>query len=214
VLPNDRRTFQRIRLARPILAQLDQQNALILDVGVGGAFLEHYGVMAPNQRLRLQFRWRSEDIEFVCEVARTRVVRDAGANVLSHSGVRFVEPVGDSEARLHDMIATFVGKLLAAQKINATGINHADSDVTLSELGGARRSRVRGLISYHLQPDGTWRRAATKDPRQPEDGFTVAAYEDDEDLEVLCRAYEAADDEGRRLIRLVAELSVRTVALG
>jgi hypothetical protein len=212
VLPNDRRTFQRIQLARPILAQLDQQNALILDVGVGGAFLEHYGVMAPGQRLRLQFRWRSEDIEFVCEVARTRVIRDAGTNVLSHSGVRFVEAAGDSEARLHDMIATFVGKLLAAQKINAHGVDHADSDVVLSELGGARRTRVRGLISYRLRPDGTWRRAPTTDPRQPADGFTVAAYEDDDDLDVLCRAYEAADAEGRRLIRLVSELSVRTVA--
>ena len=48
----------------------------------------------------------------------------------------------------------------------------------------------------------------TDTPQQPTDGFTVAAYEDEEELETLCRTYEQADEEGRSLIRLVAELSV------
>jgi len=34
MVTNDRREFQRLRLAKPILAQLDSQNALILDIGV------------------------------------------------------------------------------------------------------------------------------------------------------------------------------------
>ena len=41
------------------------------------------------------------------------------------------------------------------------------------------------------------------------DGFTVAAYEDEDELASLCETYEAADAEGRRLIRLLAELSSR-----
>jgi len=45
---------------------------------------------------------------------------------------------------------------------------------------------------------------------QPRNGFTVGAYEDEDDLETLCRTYEAADEEGRSLIRLVAELSVNS----
>ena len=48
-------------------------------------------------------------------------------------------------------------------------------------------------------------------PTQPLNGFTVAAYEDEQELQALCRAWEVADSEGRRLIRLVAELSARTV---
>lgn len=213
LLSNDRRTFQRLRLARPILAQIDRQNALILDIGVGGAFLEHYGAKSEGEQFRLQFRWQSEDIEFLCEVARSHVIRDAGANVVSHTGVRFVDGSEHSHERLYDMIATFVGKVLAAQKINAQGVYRAGGDIMLAELGGARRSRARGLVTYRLQQDGTWRRMATLDPKQPADGFTVAAYEDEDDLEILCDAYARADDEGRRLIRLVSELSVRTVAL-
>jgi hypothetical protein len=210
---HDRRIFQRLRLARPILGTLDGQNALILDLGVAGAFVEHYGVTTPKARLRLQFRWHTEDIEFDCEVARTQVIRRSSTNALSHTGVRFAEPIGDSEARLHDLMATFVGSLLASQKANANGVSHVSDVLPLTEIGGARRSRIRGLVSYRLRPDGTWRRASTTDPTQPSDGFTVAAYEYEADLEVLCLAYEKADEEGRRMIRLVSELSVRTVTL-
>ncbi len=213
MLTNDRRVFQRLRLARPILGVIDDQNALIIDLGVAGAFVEHYGVTTSNTRCRLQFHWQSDRIEFVCEVARSHVIRESGTDVVSHTGLRFIEAVGDSEALLRDLMATYVGSVLAAQKANANGIRHDSQNLMLMEVGGARRTRVRGLMSYRLQEPGTWKRSTTLDPSQPADGFTVAAYEDEDDLEILCRAYENANDEGRRLIRLVAELSVRTVTL-
>ena len=78
---------------------------------------------------------------------------------------------------------------------------------TLAQMGEAHRSRSRGFISFRLKGDSWWR-VPTDSPNQPPDGFTVASYEDDEELETLCHTYEQADEEGRRLIRLVAELSV------
>lgn len=209
--PNDRRIFQRLRLPRPILGTLDGQNTLILDLGVIGAFVEHYGVTTPKTRSRLQFQWKGEPIEIDCEVARTEVVRRSGAIALSHTGLRFIEALGRSEERLHDLIASFVGKMLAAQKANAEGVVRDEDDLKLVDIGGARRVRVHGLVRYRLHADGTWMRAMTNDRRQPPDGFTVAAYEYEGDLEALCVAYEAADAEGRAMIRLVSELSVNTV---
>jgi hypothetical protein len=208
---HDRRIFQRLRLPRPILGTLDGQNTLILDLGVIGAFVEHFGVTTPKTRSRLQFLWKGEQIEIDCEVARTEVVRRAGPNALSHTGLRFIEAIGTSEERLHDLIASFVGKLLAAQKANADGVPHEDNELKLVDIGGARRVRVHGLVRYRLRPDGTWMRAMTSDRHQPADGFTVAAYEYESDLEALCLAYEIADEEGRAMIRLVSELSVNTV---
>src|SRR5437764_1344702 len=97
MVTNDRREFQRLRLAKPILALMDGQNALILDIGVGGAYIEHYGALPPGARFKLLFRWQSADVEMLCEVRRARVVRGGGDNmsIVSHSGVRFVEAVGD-----------------------------------------------------------------------------------------------------------------------
>jgi hypothetical protein len=209
--PNDRRIFQRLRLPRPILGTLDGQNTLILDLGVIGAFVEHYGVTTPKTRSRLQFQWQGQPIEIVCDVARTEVVRRSGGNALSHTGLRFVDAIGPSEERLHDLIASFVGKMLAAQKANADGVARDEDDLKLVDIGGARRVRVHGLVRYRLRSDGTWMRDMTSDRRQPADGFTVAAYEYESDLEALCLAYEVADAEGRAMIRLVSELSVNTV---
>ncbi|HWS71690.1 MAG TPA: PilZ domain-containing protein, partial [Thermoanaerobaculia bacterium] len=185
---SDRRGFQRLRLSKPILALMNEQNALILDVGVSGAYVEHYGEVQPGQRFRLSFRWHGEDIEYSAEVARSRVIRTPGGDgqsLVSHTGFRFLEPMGDSASRLQDMMATFVGRVLAAQKANAAA---ADADgegaSILAQLGEARRVRSRGYVAYHFH-GGKWSREATNEARQPQDGFTVAAHEDEEELETL-----------------------------
>jgi len=209
---SDRREFQRLRLTQPILAQMGEQNALILDIGIGGAFLEHYGAVAPGHQFSLRFRWQGEDIDLRCEVARTEVVRAPagdGKSAVSHTGVRFVTVTKESTARLQDLIATFVGKLLAAQKANASGDRDETGATLLARLGEARRMRTSGFLAYHFD-DGAWTRTATHSAKQPEDGFTVAAFEDQDEVDALCRTYAAADEEGRRLIRLVAELSLKS----
>jgi hypothetical protein len=210
MVANDRREFQRLRLAKPILALMDGQNALILDIGIAGAYIEHYGALPPGARFKLLFRWQRADVELLCEVRRARVVRGGGDNlsVVSHSGVQFIEAIGDADARLNDMMATFVGRVLAAQRANASGKPEESEALSLAQLGGARRARTRGWVSFRLV-DGVWRRALATSATQPPDGFTVAAYEDEDELASLCETYEAADAEGRRLIRLLAELSSR-----
>lgn len=213
MVADDRRRFQRLRLSKPILAVMRHHNALVLDVGMNGAFIEHYGVVNPGDRFNLAFRWQGEDIEYVCEVARSSIVRSPGGdlnNEVSHTGVRFIEPVGESEDRLQDLIATFIGRVLAAQKANASG-DATDASI-LAQIGEARRSRTRGFVSYRLR-DGKWWRIPTGSAKQPLDGFTVAAHEDEDELETLCHAYEHGDEETRSMIRLVAELSTMSVTV-
>src|SRR2546427_11413980 len=133
---SDRREFQRLSQAKPILGLLGGQNARILDVGVGGAFIEHYGMSLAGQRHKLLFKWKGEDVEFVAEVARSNVVRTGGPMSVSQSGLRFVQAIGKWENRLQDMRATFLGRILAAQKGNAKASEHGDT--TAPERGGSR----------------------------------------------------------------------------
>ena len=210
MLRDDRREFQRLKLSKPILATMGTANALILDIGIAGAFLEHFGTVEAGEHFPLTFRWQGEDVTFQCETVRSVVVRlpgGDGKSVASHTGVRFVEATEEGRARLQDLITTFVGRILDAQRANAAGENTESAGATiLARLGEARRMRSRGFISYHF--DGTsWTHVSGSTAIQPPDGFTVGDFEDPEELERLCRAYEYADDEGRNLIRLVAELS-------
>ncbi len=202
-----------MKLAKPLMALIDGQNGLILDIGITGAFVEHHGVFKTGGRSRLTFRWHGSDIEYLCEVIHTEVIREGsgGSDMVSHSGFRFVQAVGESDELLQDMMATFVGRILAAQRANASGeTNGTEGEVILARLGEARRARTGGFVTYRMI-DGEWRSRPTGSPHQPLDGFTVAAYEDPDELQTLCRAYETADDEGKRLIQLVADLSVLSV---
>lgn len=209
---HERREYQRLKLSKPILATMRDANALILDVGVAGAFLEHYGTVEPGDRFQLSFRWQGEHVEFGCEAARTSVVRDAtgdGTTPVSHTGVRFIQAVGDSDRLLQNLIGSFVSHILEAQKSNASGGGEVSPGATiLAHLGDARRMRSRGYIISRLLDDGSWWTGQTKSARQPIDGFTVGDHEDEEEIQALCRTYESCDDEGRDLIRMIAELSV------
>jgi len=206
MVQDDRREFQRLKLPRPIMALADGHDALLLDVGVAGAFVEHHGQIEPGSEFRLTFRWQGEELEFLCEAVRSQIVRPSADKqaVIVHTGVRFIDSSDATKRHLQEMMATFVGRVLAAQRANASGDHQ--SEALLGMIGDARRSRSRGYLRYQLQ-HGTWTREATSSSKQPVNGFTVAAFEDEEELETLCRAYENADEEGRGLIRLVAELS-------
>ncbi len=204
----DRREFQRLRLLKPILGTINGQGALILDIGVGGAFIEHYGQASPGDQFRLGFLFEGESVEFVCEVRRSFVVRLASdESKVSHTGARFVQAVGNSQALLEKLMVFFIGHILEAQRANARGersLSHGET--ILARLGDAQRMRARGCVT-HSFAEGEWTASRVDSPNQPDDGFTVAAYEDEDEIKLLRRAYETADDEGRRLIRLIADLS-------
>lgn len=198
-----------MKLAKPILAGLSGDNALLLDIGVGGAFIEHHGEPKLGQKYILSFKWKGADITYDVQVARTTVIKPAakGGLPVSQSGLQFLRGRGDSDELLKDMMATFVGRVLAAQRANAQSISNEETSQVLYQLGQARRTRTKGYIAY-LWNGTAWTVRRTELPQQPKKGFTVAAYEDEEELESLCRTWEVADEEGRTLIRLVAELSV------
>ena len=187
---------------------MDGKGALILDIGVGGAFIEHYGQVEPGAQFRLGFVWEGANVEFVCEVRRSIIARLASDDtVVSHTGARFVEAIGDAGVLLERMMGTFVARILEAQRANARGERGlSQGESVLARLGDAHRIRARGYVTHSFK-DGQWTAIRSDSPNQPDDGFTVAAFEDEDELKVLRETYEAADVEGRRLIRLIADLS-------
>ena len=131
---------------------------------------------------------------------RCEAMRTSGHYV---SGLRFIAAVGASGDYLRDMLAHLVANELERKY---------DSSATRLRIRAVDGDRtVRGVdahfLSYRFE-DGSWRRRRVFLPEQPAFGFTVARGEDADEMQRLCAVYEASDDEGRRLIRLFAELSV------
>lgn len=190
----ERREFQRLHLSVPLSGTFASIPVTITEVGILGARIQHLESL-PGERGDLRFNFEDKPIVMRCEVMRT---------IGDQSGLRFLAALEDSGDRLREMLAKLVTRALDERY---------DSSATRlkirSAIDGDRT--VRGVdahfISYRLE-DGAWKRRHVFLPEQPSMGFTVARGEDFDEMRRLCEVYEASDDEGRRLIRLFAELSV------
>ena len=189
----ERREFQRLRLDSPIAATYGNQDVAVVEIGILGARIEHSAPL-ESQRADLRFTFGGSQVHMRCEVART-----AG----DISGLRFLAAVGDSGDNLRDLLAQLVVKALETQHDSSATrlrIRSVDGDKTV-------RGTDAHFLSYQWE-NGAWKRRPVLLPEQPQMGFTVARGEDAEEMQRLCEVFEASDEEGRRLIRLFAELSV------
>jgi hypothetical protein len=200
----ERREFQRITVDPPVPGTLGSTAVTILEIGVLGARVHHAGAVM-EEYAELRFSFRENDIALRCEVVRTVTSREAkypGAGL--ESGIRFVAAVGESGDRLRDMLAQLVTHEFEVRrsmpKNSIPKESAVDGDSTV-------RGRDAGFLCYRFE-NGHWRKHRAFLPEQPSNGFTVARWVDVSEVQRLCQVFEAADDEGRRLIRLFAELSV------
>lgn len=198
----ERREFQRLELTPPVPGTLGTTAISVLEVGVLGARV-HHAEPFDAKFADLRFSFEGDEIGMKCEVVRTIPNRSKYPESGLESGLRFIAAIDDSGDRLRAMLALLVVKAFDDRQ-DATGTIAAravDGDKT-----------VRGLdaqfLSYRLDDKGAWQRRRVFLPEQPPVGFTVARSVDTEEMARLCEVYEASDEEGRRLIRLFAELSV------
>jgi hypothetical protein len=199
---DERREFQRLRLDPPIPATLGTTAVTLLDIGVLGARIHHAAPLEEHPT-ELRFSHGANEIGLRCEVTRTYDSQDAkypGSGL--ESGLRFLAAIGDSGDHLRAMLGELVKALLDKHPAPPPGSRQpVDGDKTV-------RGTQAGFVCYRLDRLGVWNRRPVFLPEQPASGFTVARTEDRAEMQRLCAVYAASDDEGRRLIRLFAELSV------
>jgi hypothetical protein len=193
--PEERREFQRLALQPPIPATLGGTDVSILEIGVLGARVKHEGDLEGPQ-LDLRFPYAGERVEIRCQVVRT--------SPSGETGLRFMAAVGDSGDKLRDMLGVLVMKEIDRRRTSPgrdpLPSHNVDGDRTV-------RGADAAFLTYRFE-NGKWSKRAVFLPEQPSTGFTVARSSDSDEMQRLCHVYEASDEEGRRLIRLFAELSV------
>jgi hypothetical protein len=195
----ERREFQRLCLDPPVTGTVGGVAVTILEIGVLGARIHHSDPLP--EYAELHFTSGSDEIAMRCETVRTSPGKDSGFE----SGLRFLAAIEESGDKLRDMLGSLVQhEFEVRRKMPANSIPHNPSSVD-----GDRtvRGSDAGFLCYRLE-SGKWQKRRVFLPEQPSTGFTVARSEDSTEMQRLCRVYEASDEEGRRLIRLFAELSV------
>ena len=203
-VPTERRKYQRVVMSRPLPGRLGSARVYVLDASLIGLRIAHQGSMPPpGSQCRIEFEWEGRLIELDCEVKRNalhKLAKNHGEKSIYHAGVSIAGAIGDSDAALRQMIAAIVARALDEQKANARGVPAAAAQCFQTGKG-------TDYLRCELL-DGTWRRTETNRGDQPQNGFTVSAEESREHVEMLCQTFANADDEGRQLIRMMAELSI------
>ena len=192
-----------MRLDAPIPGTFGTTAVSIVEVGILGARIQHATAL-DVPRADLRFAYRGNEVAMRCEVVRTfdaDHARYPDAGLMS--GLRFLAALGTSGDHLRSMLAQLVADALE---------HRHDSSATrlrIRAIDGDRTVRTHDaqFLSFRLE-SGQWKRRHVFLPEQPTLGFTVARGEDADEMHRLCTVYEASDEEGRRLIRLFAELSV------
>lgn len=193
----ERREFQRIRLDPPLAGRLGDTAVNIMEIGILGARVHHYRGIA-QEYLDLTFSFADKEITLRSEIVRTFDHEGGFA-----SGLRFLAAVGESGDLLRDMLAQLVVHEFEVRR------KMPENTIPESAVDGDRtvRGKDAAFLCYRLEGK-VWRKRRVFLPEQPATGFTVARSQDTDEVQRLCQVYEVADEEGRRLIRLFAELSV------
>ena len=196
--------MSRAKLTRLVGGHVGTARVFLVDVSVEGLRIAHQSaVPAVGQSCRVSFEWQEQLIELDCEVIHNtlfKLARSADEKSTYHAGLRIANAVGDSAAALKRLVADVVARALDEQKANARGIPAAAAEVFQSGKG-------TDFLRCELI-DGAWRRTVTSRPDQPANGFTVSADETADEIEMLCRTFESSDAQGRKLIRLMSEMSI------
>ena len=201
---DERRQYGRVTPVKRIRGTVGNVVVYVLDVSVAGVRVAHQDPLPPVGGVSmLKFDWEGQHFSAKCEVRRTRTEKPAKSQFekpLYHSGLFLtVDPL--HEKILRDIVAESVARAMDEQKANANGIPAIAAQSFQTGKGD-------DFVRYELRA-GSWTQTPTRDSRQPHgDGFTISASEAPSKVQMLCRAYESGDADGRRLIRTFASLSI------
>ena len=203
----ERRRLQRVRLLEPLAGAIDGQRVFILDVSRQGLRVAHQHTLGvQGDRQRVEFEWDEHYIVLDATLRHTRMHRTGVASyarTVYHSGFTITSIAPRSEAGLRALIAWHVERALDEQKANARGV---PAIAARSFQSGTSTEFVR-----HVYSGGAWHTIHTTEGRQPPNGFTIAASESYQEIQMLRTAWEAGDGAARSIIQKMAELSISRV---
>lgn len=193
-----------------IAGRLDGQPVTILAVDESGAVVEHSvaNLASPLSR-RLQFAWEGQEIDLSCQVAESLLqdlLSDERQKLTWHSTI-LIDANSDLTA-LRRARDSWMRKLEKRQEANLMGESGAElPSAAMLSVGQAFRAHKSGYMAFVFR-EGKWTSRESRSSTQPGDGFTVAAFESEQQTQMLKLAYEEADREGRELIRRFAAASL------
>lgn len=199
---------QWLRLARKIAGRMSDVPVAVRDLGADGAFLTAARAFVPGSEEHLTFVAGAHEVSIGCIVMGVAEFWSPARTTPTFEVLlRFPQPTEAVQAFVQDQLDI----IRRAEEANAAGEfeqNRLGEGAILSDLGAALRDENVHVLEFR-RVAGRWQRVSTNVRRQPADGFTISAHESEEQIRLLQLAYDEADEDGRRLIREFAAMSIQ-----
>jgi hypothetical protein len=196
----DRRTTPRHRVQEPFIINVGRGDGVLIDISTSGARVRHSTPVRLGSQVRFSFEWEKQRFGNTSVVLSSRVIAlggTPGSATLFESRLRFVAISSDSADLLTEFIDALGSSDLRRWVANLRGWPYEE-----------RRPNAKVSFIRCRRRNGGWEKKWTRDSSQPEDGFTVPASIDESELALLCRMWDASDDDSREILRQSAHASV------
>lgn len=196
----DRRRFTRVQVRQPLPALIGRGSGTLVDLSANGARIRHSSPVQRGTTVRVTFEWRGQRFEANAEVLASRVA-SLGGNTQFESRLRFEAVSAASQKVLERTLTELLDRDLRKWVANLHGWRDEPADEeTSTEPAGYIRCIYIG---------GRWQQTPTRDATPPAAGFTVPEGTSPAEIRALCRTWESADEDGRRLVRLITDAVVK-----
>jgi hypothetical protein len=200
VATSDRRNAPRHRVREPLIVNLGRGEGVLIDISAAGARVRHSSPVQLGAHVRLSFEWEQQRFGATGSVLSSRVIAlggGPGSATLFESRLRFVAISSEAADVLTEFIDALGSRDLRRWVANLRGWAYEE------KKPAANVSFIRCRPRH-----GGWEKKWTRETSQPEDGFTVPATIEESELALLCRMWDASDEEGRDILRQTARASV------
>lgn len=203
---DQKRNAERLPLESPIEGTASGSPVKIVDLSAIGCKIEHKEKFSLNTIVTLKFVWQDYPVDLKAKVVRMQL----RPGMTYESGLQFAKTLEEAPDVIRAIIASLAAKDLPQEVKEVTGPVDDLDDLDLSQvvdfedIDMSVRQKPK-FVECSLE-NGKWARRMVAAAVQPTEGFITLPAEDNE-LDMLCKSYEYADPETRRLIRISLELT-------
>lgn len=234
---DQKRNAERLPLDSPIEGTAGGLPVMIVEMSAIGCKIEHREKLTINSSIPLKFTWKDFPVDLKAKVMRMQlragmtyesglkfadsladapdIIRailasiaaaDLPADIPPEIAPRIEPPEG-----LVGAAAAAIAEAEAAQATEAAAAADQQADdfpvpetIEFEDIDFTARSKPKYVECCLV--DGKWQRRPVAAVHQPEEGF-ITLPADEGELDLLCKTYEYADPDTRRLIRISLELT-------
>jgi hypothetical protein len=184
-----RRAAERLPLDAPIEATASGVPVRIVELSAIGCRIEHREKLSINSTTRLRFTWKARPVDLSAKIARQQLM----PGMVYSSGLQFAKSLDAAPEVVREIVTTITAEVLPPEVVDVTSPE--------DEIVDAGENFMECSFV-----NGKWQKRIVTRVKQPLEGFITMPGEESE-LDLLCRTYEYADPETRRLIRISLELA-------